>query len=186
MNVKKIVKEIDNSKKKEVSDDCVNAESMDVLLKRRTELSDALEAYMQIGFEDKISEFKLKLDQVNLLIDKQNKVKSFSLSAEAELAEERAAIIEDSIKDKKKSTVQAYKECKKPLEQGIVQLWLERIKDQTIKESDLIDIMLKEYALADTPENVTKMLNEVFKAEYEGYISNTSEIRASNHIYKVA
>ncbi|MBX3044887.1 MAG: hypothetical protein KIT33_15535 [Candidatus Kapabacteria bacterium] len=59
-------------------------------------------------------------------------------------------------------------------------------EDEILKECDLLDRMLLKAGLEENPANLTLMLNELFKAEYEGYISNTSEIRASNHIYKVA
>lgn len=50
---------------------------------------------------------------------------------------------------------------------------------EAIKEGDLIDRMLANYHLEETPTNNTICLNEVFNAEYEGYL-----VQAGYHIWE--
>ena len=53
----------------------------------------------------------------------------------------------------------------------------------TLKERELINILLKLENLEVNPSNNTKMLNKIFKAEYNGYIKQTSPY---SHIWELA
>ena len=111
-----------------------------------------------------------------------------SLSNEVVIAEERAAIIEDSKVKRIDAERIAYKEIKtKILDPEKAKFWVQIFnKDEVLKESALVERLIKNNGLNMNPVNVTKKINEIFSAEYEGYISNTSEMVASNHEYKVA
>lgn len=52
----------------------------------------------------------------------------------------------------------------------------------TLKEYELINILLKLENLEENPSNNTKMLNKIFKAEYNGYIKQTSSY---SHIWEL-
>lgn len=52
----------------------------------------------------------------------------------------------------------------------------------TLKECELINILLKLANLEVNPSNNTKMLNKIFKDEYDGYIKQTSPY---SHIWEL-
>lgn len=162
-------------------------ENLAQLIFRQQELNAVLDAYKEINDVDKIAEFEGKLKSLQSKISEINQP-VMSLSNEVVIAEERAAIIEDSKVKRIDAERIAYKEIKtKILDPEKAKFWVQIFnKDEVLKESALVERLIKNNGLNMNPVNVTKKINEIFSAEYEGYISNTSEMVASNHEYKVA
>lgn len=71
----------------------------------------------------------------------------------------------------------------KSLDSQTLKFWEMIFNDApTLKECNLIDILLKLENLEENPSNNTKMLNKIFKDEYNGYIKQTSSY---SHIWEV-
>jgi hypothetical protein len=72
----------------------------------------------------------------------------------------------------------------KSLDSQTLKFWEMVFNDApTLKERNLIDILLKLEKLEENPSNNTKMLNKIFKDEYSGYIKQTSPY---SHIWELA
>jgi len=72
----------------------------------------------------------------------------------------------------------------KSLDSQTLKFWEMVFNDApTLKECNLIDILLKLENLEENPSNNTKMLNKIFKDGYNGYIKQTSSY---SHIWELA
>ncbi|MFA5557819.1 MAG: hypothetical protein WDA29_12065 [Flavobacteriaceae bacterium] len=71
----------------------------------------------------------------------------------------------------------------KSLDSQTLKFWEMIFNDApTLKEYELINILLKLENLEENPSNNTMMLNKIFKDEYNGYIKQTSSY---SHIWEV-
>lgn len=166
------------------------------LLTSKQEIEVALELYREMSFEEKVLLFEEKLLAINSAIAKLNSNNEKALNSSVEMYVERAGLLEhDGKQDKKEVEVKALAEInvKGIKEVKKVELTAERISywldvfdsESSLAESSLITKLLSLNKMENNPINVTLQLNEILKAEYEGYIANTSDIIASNHEYKV-
>jgi len=168
------------------------------LLTSKQEIEVALELYREMSFEEKVLLFEEKLLAINSAVAKLNSNDEKALNSSVEMYVERAGLLEhDGKQDKKEVEVKALAEInvkgKGKKEVKKVELTAERISywldvfdsESSLAESSLITKLLSLNKMENNPINVTLQLNEILKAEYEGYIANTSDIIASNHEYKV-
>jgi hypothetical protein len=169
------------------NDSVQSGDQLAELLVREQELISALDAYKEINDINKIELFESKLKILQSKISDINQ-HTISLSNQVIISEERAGIIENSKVERIESEIIAYKEIQtKTIDPEKSKFWI-RIFDfnEVLNEAELVGRLIKENGLVMNKANVTMKINEIFSAEYEGYISNTSEIVASNHQYKVA
>lgn len=69
------------------------------------------------------------------------------------------------------------------LDTGTLKFWKDIFKvNSTLKERELINVLLEIEHLEESPSNNTKMLNEIFRDEYSGYIKQTDPY---SHIWEV-
>jgi hypothetical protein len=164
---------------------------------QRADFEKSLLAMRKINFKQKIEFYEKQIVEIDLLIEKLKNDDLKILSTPVQIIEERAAILEnESGMDKKEAEQTALSEvkiqkyqpkAKEELKPELIEYWKSFFTDEmVIRESDLVNKMLIKKELKINASNITLQLNEIFKAEQQGYIEHTNDKICSNHIYRKA